>query len=104
MAETAETLALLAAVRNYLDITYTDAATDSKLVRLLKAGQAYINNTCGAELDYSVEGQAQSLLFDYVRYARSGASEMFWINYRHELLALRIESGVTAYEAASETD
>ena len=101
MAETAETLALLAAVRNYLDITYTDAATDSKLVRLLKTGQAYINNTCGAELDYSVEGQARSLLFDYVRYARSGASEMFWKNYQHELIALRLESGVTAYEAES---
>ena len=104
MAETAETLALLAAVRNYLDITYTDAATDSKLVRLLKTGQAYINNTCGAELDYSVEGQAQGLLFDYVRYGRSGASEMFWTNYKSELIALRTKSGMTAYEAASETN
>lgn len=104
MAETAETLALLDAVRNYLDITYEDATLDEKLVRLLKAGQAYINQTAGIGRDYSVEGQAQSMLFDYVRYARSGASEMFWTNYRHELLALRIESGVTAYEATSEAD
>lgn len=102
MAElSAEMTALLSAVRNYLDITWTDADLDSKLVRLIEDGQDYVDKTSGETQDYSVKGQARSLLFDYVRYARSGASEMFWKNYQHELIALRLESGVTAYEAES---
>jgi hypothetical protein len=45
-----------------------------------------------------------SLLLDYVRYARSGATEMFWNNYKHELLSMHLESGVTEYAIESETD
>lgn len=104
MAETAEILALLEAVRNYLDVTWTDAALDAKIVMLIKAGKAYINSVSGITCDFMVEGQARSLLLDYVRYARSGATEMFWQNYRHELMALHLESGVDAYAAESETD
>ncbi len=104
MAETAEILALLAAVRNYLDITWTDETLDSKLVTLIKAGKAYLNGISGTVNDYTVEGQALSLLLDYVRYARSGATEMYWQNYRHELMSLNIERGVDTYAAEIEAD
>lgn len=102
-----ELTALLAAVRIELDISWEDENLDSKLTRFLKSGKIYIDNKTGAEQDYTVEEEAQSLLFNYVRYCRSGALEMFWPNYRHELMALRLESGVTAYEAeelAEESD
>ena len=104
MAETAEILALLAAVRNYLDVTWTDEALDSKLVSLIKAGKAYLNGVSGIVNDYTVEGQALSLLLDYVRYARSGATEMFWNNYKHELLSMHLERGDTEYAIESEAD
>lgn len=104
MAETESTLALLAAVRNYLDITYPDNELDQKLVRLLKTGQAEIDQWTGAEQNYLIEGQAQSLLFDHVRYARSGASEMFEENYGSKIRSLRIKSEVAAYEAENQED
>lgn len=94
-----ELTALLTAVRIELDISWEDESLDSKLTRFLKSGKIYIDDKTGEEQDYTVEGEAQSLLFNYVRYCRSGALEMFWPNYRHELMAIRLKAGVTAYEA-----
>lgn len=91
--------ALLPAVRNYLDITWTDASLDQKLTGMILRGAVHIDDTGGTTYDYTVEGQARGLLFDYVRYARSHALEDFWINYKHELLALRLAREVADYEA-----
>ena len=49
----------------------------------------------GAELDFEVEGQARSLLFDYVRYAYNNASEYFEENFKEEILRLQLMTGVS---------
>ena len=49
----------------------------------------------GAELDFEVEGQARSLLFDYVRYAYNNASEYFEQNFKEEILRLQLMTGVS---------
>jgi hypothetical protein len=92
---------LLEAVRNYLDITWTDEATDTKLSGIIARGIKYINKAAGAELDYTVEDKPRELLFDYCRYARSNALDVFQTNYLHELLSLQIDQEVKAYEAAN---
>lgn len=99
-----ETDPLLIATKGYLDITWSDPATNAKISRLIAAGKLYLEDIAGTDLDFSQPGMEQSLLFDYVRYARSGASELFWDNYKKELTALRLRIGVSDYAAKSEND
>ena len=61
---------LLDAVRNYLDITWTDADGDLKLIGIISRGIKYINSVAGTELDYIIEDKPRELLFDY-KYVRS---------------------------------
>lgn len=88
---------LLQAVRNYLDITWEDSETDTKLEGIMQRGIKYIDNVAGAELDYSIEDKPRELLFDYCRYVRSNALNEFAVNYQHELLSLQISKEVEAY-------
>lgn len=95
MSERAE--ALLADVRNYLDVTWADEDTDRKLLVLIGGGMAYLDDKAGEELDYSRDGYGRSLLLDYVRYGRDGALDVFENNYRHLLLAMQNNRKVAAY-------
>ena len=100
---TLESEDLLPEVKNYLDITWDDEATDRKIRGIIERGIKYINKAAGAELDYTVEGKPRELLFDYCRYVRSNALAEFLTNYLHELLSLQIEQEVKAY-AEKNTD
>lgn len=92
-------MSLLSEVKNYLDITWDDNQTDQKLNGIIERGKKYLNKVAGKELDFEEEDKPKELLFDYCRYVRSNALEMFQQNYLHELLSLQIESEVEAYEA-----
>lgn len=92
-------MALLDEIKNYLDITWQDGQTELKLKGIIERGKKYLNRVAGKELDFDVEDKPKELLFDYCRYVRSNALEMFQQNYLHELLTLQIESEVDAYEA-----
>jgi type IV secretory pathway VirB2 component (pilin) len=81
---------VLAAVKNYLDITWTDDAGDTKLSGIVARGMAYIDGVAGSAMDYTTEGKPLELLLDYVRYARSNALDEFQGNYLHELLGLQM--------------
>lgn len=81
--------ALLGDVRNYLDITWEDEATDRKLAGLIAAGMAYLDDKAGEEQDYLQARYGRTLLMEYVRYARDGAADVFENNYRHLLLAMQ---------------
>lgn len=84
---------LLAAAKNYLDITWDDPEGDRKLSGILGRGMKYLDGIAGRELDYSTEDKPRELLFDYARYVRSNALDEFQGNYLHELLALQISEG-----------
>lgn len=92
-------MALLDEVKNYLDITWDDNETDLKLNGMIERGKKYLNRVAGKELDFEVEDKPKELLFDYCRYVRSNALEMFQQNYLHELLSLQMDAEVDAYEA-----
>lgn len=96
-------MALLDEVKNYLDITWEDEQTDLKLHGIIERGKKYLNRVAGKELNFDVDDKPKELLFDYCRYVRSNALEMFQQNYLHELLTLQIQSEVSAYEA-TDTD
>lgn len=95
---------LLEAARNYLDITWEDAAGDAKLSGILARGMRYIDVLTGAAQDYSVEDSPRALLLDYVRYVRADALDEFQVNYLHELLALQIREEIAYFEAEQSTD
>lgn len=93
---------LLAAVRNYLDITWTDEEGDKKLLGYIARGCDYINSETQRVNDYGTEGLARALLFDYCRYARSGATDEFRVNYGPDLRKLALEAAREAAENDTE--
>nr|DAU25739.1 MAG TPA: Head Tail Connector Protein [Caudoviricetes sp.] len=97
--------ALLEDVKNYLNITWKDEATDNKIRGLIASGTVYLDGKAGGPLDYDVDGPARTLLMDYVRYVRDEALDVFENNYLAYLLALQNERRVTDYvESASEAE
>ena len=80
--------ALLSDVKGYLQITWTDQATDARVRGLIASGTVYLDGIGGEPLDYLRDGEPRTLLFEYVRYARDAALDVFENNYRHLILAL----------------
>lgn len=104
MAASETATQLLADVRNYLDITWADAAGDQKLLGIIDRGIAYVNRIAGRAQDYSASGAALGLLLNYCRYERANAFEDFAVNYRAELLALQLDEGVAMFGAVQTGD
>ena len=85
-------MALLDDVKAYLNVSWEE---DDDLIKgYIQRGQARLNRIAGCELDYSAEGAARSLLFDYCRYANSQALEVFEENFKSELLMLHYDTQV----------
>lgn len=89
---------LLADIKSYLHITWQDTETDKNLTGIISRGMARLQEIAGATLDFTVEDQPRSLLFDYCRYANSQALEMFEKNFQPELLSMHIKYEVAAVE------
>ena len=92
---------LLSDVKNYLNITWDDVATDAKISGLIASGMMYLNSKYGAEADYTEDGMPRTLLMEYVRYARDSALDVFENNYRAMLLDMQNERKVSAFELES---
>ena len=82
---------LLADIKNYLNITWDDAATDDKLRGIIASGTVYLDGKGGGTLDYESDGTPRTLLFEYVRYMRSNALDVFENNYTALILNMQAE-------------
>lgn len=80
---------MLEAVKNNLNITWDDPGTDQKILGIIEDGMVYLNDKAGGELDYSFPGYGRRLLFEYARYARDEALDVFENNYRSMILAMQ---------------
>ncbi len=89
---------LLSDVKNYLDITWEDEATNKKMKGIIQRGMKYLDGVAGTKLDYEVEEKPKELLLEYCRYVRSNALPEFQNNYLQELLSLQIMQEVDIYE------
>ena len=89
--------ALLADVKNYLNITWEDLATDERIRGLIASATADLDDYAGEELDYLSDGLPRTLMMDHVRYARDEALDVFENNYRTQLIRLRNRRRVTGY-------
>ena len=93
---------LLADAKNYLNITWTDEATDDKIRGLISAGTVYLDGKYGEEADYTADGSPRTLLMEYVRYANDNSLSDFDKNYLSLILMMQIERQVTAYAGEAE--
>lgn len=93
---------LLADVKNYLNITWDDLATDERIRGLIASATAELDDYAGKELDYLSDGLPRTLMMDYVRYARDEALDVFENNYRTQLVRLRNRRRVTGYVESTE--
>lgn len=82
---------LLDDVLTYLQVPAEDETIRTRIANLIAAGMSYIDGKIGISADYTADNEARSLLFDYVRYARDGASDVFEQNYAHLIIAARNE-------------
>ena len=83
---------LLAAAKNYLDITWQDESTDSKLSGIVARGQTRLQNVAGSPLTFAANSPETALLMDYCLYAWSQALSDWETAYKSELIALRIQA------------
>ena len=86
-------MALIDDLKAYLGACYEDDEVTGKvLTGIIARGKNEIDRYAGSEQDYEKEGLARQLLFDYCRYVRSHAVEMFAVNFQRDLIALREEN------------
>lgn len=83
-------------------ITWNDEATESKLRRLIASGMIYLNKKLGEEANYEIDGDPRTLLFEYVRYARDAALDVFENNYRSLILSMQNSRQVKVYVESTE--
>ena len=88
---------LLADVKAYLNITWDDEATDTKVSGLIASAMAYLDGKLGEAADYTLDGFPRTLLMEYVRYARDSALDVFENNYLNQILAMQNDRRVKAY-------
>ena len=88
---------LLQIAKNDNDITWTDEAMERKLERVIGNGISKLDRLNGRENDYINEGQAQSLLLNYVKYDLSNCLDEFDKNYQSEIIAFINQAKVNAY-------
>lgn len=88
----------LETLKNYLDITWDDQATDAKLTGILDRAESILSDYAGETIDFTDETTpAAQLLLDCCRYIYSHALEDFKINFAAELLMLRAERQASDY-------
>lgn len=78
---------LLEIVKQYLDITWIDTATENRLNLMINNAIEDLNEKSGMENDYTKPGRAQTLLLTRVMYEWSSALDDFYINYKKEIVA-----------------
>ena len=89
---------LLEDIKRHLDITWVDD-TDNKTRNNIAQGMVYLTEKLGEEADYTIDGAPRTLLFEYVRYARDSALDVFENNYRAQILAMQNKKAVERYVA-----
>ena len=89
--------ALFEDIKAYLDYTWMDDALDRKYKGFIRDGMAYVNGKYGEPADFETAGSPRTLLFEYVRYARDGALDVFENNYMSMILAMQNDKAVSRY-------
>lgn len=88
---------LLDIVKNYMNLSWLDDATNNKLTIIIQNGIDDLDGKSGEKNDYTVSGRAQSLLLIRTMYEWSNALDDFYTNYKKEIVAFINMAKVNAY-------
>lgn len=88
---------LLDIVKNYMNLSWLDDATNNKLTIIIQNGIADLDGKSGEKNNYVVSGRAQSLLLIRTMYEWSNALDDFYTNYKKEIVAFINMAKVNAY-------
>ena len=91
-------------VKRSLNVTWTDADTDARIIDMLLDAEAALNHKLGAEPDYSAPGAERRLFLAYVAYAWNQCLEEFDAAYRAEILQIRHKYSVARRVDAHDTE
>lgn len=94
---------LLDDVKNQLDVTWSDEATDRKYAGFIALGMSYLDGKLGEAADYTADGMPRSLLMEYVRYARDSALDVFENNYQALILDMQHRLEVKRFVEGTES-
>lgn len=89
-------------LKNYLNVTWEDSATDEKISGILTRAEAVLNSYSGYDIDFDSDSSARQLLFDLCRYIYNDVYEDFQKNFRSDLVALRARYKAKNYEGDDE--
>lgn len=92
---------LLEDVKNHLGITWSDEATDKNVGGLIASGMIYLDGKYGSPADYTEDGMPRTLLFEYVRYGRDYALDVFENNFQALILGMQNDKKVQDYKAVN---
>lgn len=88
---------MLKEAKSYLDITWElDSGEHQKLSGILDRGMAALSGRLG-KCDFEGETEEKELLFCYAMYARAGALDEFWGNYKSTLVSMQIHKWAVKY-------
>lgn len=85
---------LLADVKAYFGVTWDDPTTNRQYEIYTGSAIAYLDGKLGGEADYLIDGLPRTLLFEYVRYMRDSALDVFENNYRPLILSMQHDKAV----------
>lgn len=90
---------LLEIVKNYLQVPWSDEATDRRYTYMIEGAEAWLDEKLGPGSDYLAPGNARTLLLERCRYERDGALDVFPENYRSLIIAEQNRRRIDAYAA-----
>lgn len=76
-------------VKRHLNITWTDADTDEKIMDMMMDAEAELNHMLGAEIDYFRPGMERRLYLNYMSYAWNECLNEFEQAYKREIIRVR---------------
>jgi hypothetical protein len=85
---------LLNDVKEHLRITWDEE--DQRITKIIKRGQAYLQDICGTSLSFDKEDQIKQLLLERCRYEYNNALEDFETNYKSEIMRLIVKKAIEA--------
>lgn len=93
---------LLDDVKNEMDVTWDDEATNKKYAGYIAQGMAYLDGKLGEPADYTADDTPRTLLMEWVRYRRDHALDVFENNYRSMILSEQHKREVSRFVAGTE--
>lgn len=93
---------LVEMVKPELFVTWSDDATNQKIIRIVEDAETKLNHLLGAEMDYSVPGTRRTLFINYCIYAWNGITKDFKGNYMQDIYEVRRQNEVKQHAESKE--